>query len=162
RWGRNISRRSVNGWPGLASNCGAERYHEPQRDALSGSAMLDQARFAKLWQRLGAESDVGALFAALAASYAAPHPAYHRADHIGDCLSQFDAARTLALRPDEVEFALWFHDAVYDPKRADNEERSAAWAAQALMDAGVSAETTAHVSQLIVATKHASVPDDPD
>ncbi len=124
--------------------------------------MLNASRFAVLWHRLGATTDPGPVYTALAAACVEPHRAYHTAAHLDDCLAEFDAARALAVRPDEVEVALWFHDAVYDPRAADNEERSAAWAADALTAAGVAPEITARVRELILATKHAAVPTDPD
>jgi predicted metal-dependent HD superfamily phosphohydrolase len=124
--------------------------------------MLNQTRFAALWRRLGATTDPGPVYCALTTAYAEPHRAYHTAAHLDDCLAELDPARALAVRPDEVELALWFHDALYDPRAADNEERSAAWAADALTAAGVTAEVAARVRELILATKHAAVPTDPD
>jgi predicted metal-dependent HD superfamily phosphohydrolase len=118
--------------------------------------VLDFSRFYELWHRLGAAGDARPFFEELSAAYSEPHRAYHGAAHIFDCLQQFDAVRTLFVRPDEAEFALWFHDAVYDPKAADNEEKSAAWAAAALTNAGVSGESVMRISELILATKHSA------
>src|SRR6185295_1221583 len=56
----------------------------------------------------------------------------------------------------EVEIALWFHDAVYDVHRHDNERRSADWARDALAGAGVAATAIARVEALVMATRHAT------
>jgi predicted metal-dependent HD superfamily phosphohydrolase len=124
--------------------------------------MLDAARFAGLVRRLGGARAAAPSFDGLIAAYAEPHRAYHDVNHVDDCLTKFDAARDLAERPDEVEAAIWFHDAVYDPKAKDNEERSAERAAEALSAAGVDSEVLRRVVSLILATKHDREPFGPD
>ena len=120
--------------------------------------MINQARFANLWQRLGGQGDASELFAALVAAYAEPPRAYHNVAHLQDCLAQFDAARVEAQHPDAVEMALWFHDAVYDPRATDNEEKSAVWAIQALTIGGIAQATTARIAELVLITQHKAVP----
>ncbi len=63
----------------------------------------------------------------LLAAWSAPHRAYHGPRHL---LAVLDALPTQG--PDGRTFTLaaWFHDAVYDPRGADNEEASAAWLEQ--------------------------------
>jgi len=73
-------------------------------------------------------------------------------------LERLDEARSLAERPDEIEVALWFHDAIYDVRRHDNEERSADWACESLSAAGVSSDVVNRVRSLILVTDHRSPP----
>jgi predicted metal-dependent HD superfamily phosphohydrolase len=80
---------------------------------------------------------------------------YHTVDHLAACLREFDAFAELAVRPAEVEFALWLHDAIYRTWRSDNEERSAAWAARLLEQGGAPADVVDRVRALILATRHA-------
>ena len=60
-----------------------------------------------------------------------------------ECLALLDAHRAAAERPAEVALALWFHDAIYDVHRHDNEAQSADWARDALTAAGVPDEAAA-------------------
>ena len=53
-----------------------------------------------------------------------------------------------------MEFALWFHDAVYDPKAGDNEEKSAALARACLIESNASSLFTETVVRLVLATKN--------
>ncbi|WFC41995.1 N-methyl-D-aspartate receptor NMDAR2C subunit [Pseudoxanthomonas sp. SE1] len=112
----------------------------------------------RAWAGIGATGEGGVLFAQLKAAYAEQQRHYHTLQHLGECLSVFDAARGLAERPHEVELALWFHDAIYDIKAHDNEQRSADWARDALRDAGVAAEAAQRVHALVMATRHTAVP----
>lgn len=112
----------------------------------------------RAWSGVGAAGEGGALFAQLMAAYAEPQRHYHTQQHLGECLSAFDDARALAGHPDEVELALWFHDAIYDVKGHQNEQRSADWARDALRDAGVSTDAAQRVHDLIMATRHTAVP----
>ena len=54
--------------------------------------------------------------------------------------------------------ALWFHDAIYDTSRRDNEERSAQWARKSALSAGLSPERAERIAGLVLATKHDAVP----
>ena len=128
----------------------------------SESGRLDQKRWDALWTRLGAQGSGRSIFAHLNSAYAEPNRAYHTADHIRDCLTQLDRARELAQRPDEVEAALWFHDAVYVPGAPDNEDRSARLAQTALLACGVSLEVARRVAELVLATRHLTIPQEPD
>lgn len=85
--------------------------------------------------------------------YAEQHRHYHNQQHIADCLSEFDPARHLATEPDAVELAIWFHDAIYDTRASDNEERSAELASSWLRQAGASAALTDSVQRSVLATK---------
>jgi predicted metal-dependent HD superfamily phosphohydrolase len=115
-------------------------------------------RFAALWRRLDAQGDAHRLYRRLRRAHRQLWRAYHGEAHVGDCLEKLDAFRHLAGDPDAVEVALWFHDAVYVPWRATNEERSAAWARRELVQAGVGAERVEHVEALILATCHRDPP----
>lgn len=119
------------------------------------------SRFAKLMRRLGARGSVEELFHRLAAAWAEPHRVYHATSHLGDCLEQLDAAPADGGDRRVVEAALWFHDAVYDPRATGNETRSAAWASRDLRDAGVAPATVAEVARLVLLTRHAAPPTDP-
>ena len=114
------------------------------------------------WRELGAPQPDEALFRQLIAAWSEPLRRYHSLQHLRECLELFDAAREAAYRPAEVEIALWFHDAVYDAKRHDNEERSAQWACDAVLAAGLAPKTADSIHALVMATKHDAMPQDPD
>ncbi len=87
-----------------------------------------EQRFAQLWQRLlpaDSDADYRAAWNALEEGYCEPWRQYHSARHIAFCLREFDQVKTQLKAPDEVEMALWFHDAVMSQQADDNEARSA-------------------------------------
>src|SRR5579871_1864276 len=112
----------------------------------------DSKRWQQLWLTIRANGDALAWYDRLRSTYAAPGRCYHGQQHVVDCLAEFDAARGLAKQPEEVELALWFHDAIYDATAADNEERSAALAKECLEWAG-RADLGRTVAALVMATK---------
>ena len=117
------------------------------------------------WQSLMARLGLAAhrdTFDALHAAYSEPHRAYHTAEHIAACLRHLDEAADLAGAPDEIEIALWFHDAVYKTRAQDNERRSARWAVEFLKSSGTSEDVIARVERHIIATEHSAVPNEPD
>jgi predicted metal-dependent HD superfamily phosphohydrolase len=57
--------------------------------------------------------------------YSEKHRHYHALHHIGHMLNHFDQVSHLINNPVAVSFAIWYHDAIYDPTRKDNELRSA-------------------------------------
>jgi predicted metal-dependent HD superfamily phosphohydrolase len=121
------------------------------------------ASWQRLWGELGATVVNGGLMNQLVAAYSERHRHYHTLQHLRECLVQFDAAAMLARRPAEVELALWFHDAVYDPRRGDNEERSADWARDSVLAAGCGADMADRVAALVLATQsHVAAGDDAD
>lgn len=94
--------------------------------------------------------------------YDQPHRHYHSLQHLQECIVHFESAMGLANHPSEVEMALWFHDAIYDPHAKDNEQRSADWAVAELTRHGVGAASVQRVHALIMATCHSATPSDPD
>lgn len=112
-----------------------------------------QTDWIEAWRALGVAAPDG-LHERLLAAWSEPQRHYHTLQHLAECLDLADKLREAMAHPAEVVLALWFHDAVYDVRAHDNEARSAQWAAQALGDAGVSAEARERVDGLILATCH--------
>jgi predicted metal-dependent HD superfamily phosphohydrolase len=97
---------------------------------------------------------VGRTFDNLCKSYSEPHRHYHTLAHLTalfDCLEKHGEEIADAPR---VAFAAWYHDIVYDPRRGDNEAKSAERAMKELADLGAEGALRSHVVQLILATKN--------
>lgn len=129
---------------------------------MSGGETVLQASWRRAWRDIGAAGTGEAVRDRLLAAWREPARRYHTLQHLAECLAGFESARGLAARPGEVELALWFHDAVYDVRGHDNEERSAAWARDALAAAGVDGAAVARVDALVLATRHAAPAGTPD
>src|SRR5215467_12233913 len=87
----------------------------------------------------------------LVRAYVAPERHYHNLAHIEDMLSLMRSCANTLSDLQSVEAAIWFHDAVYDTRRHDNEEKSAELAAERL--AGVlSPDRIERVAKMIQAT----------
>jgi predicted metal-dependent HD superfamily phosphohydrolase len=74
------------------------------------------------------------------------------------CLSVLDRLRGACSDPNAVEMAVWFHDAVYDPRAKDNEERSADLARQVLDVGGFRPAFIDRVTELVLTTRHDAPP----
>jgi predicted metal-dependent HD superfamily phosphohydrolase len=97
----------------------------------------------------------------LLAAYADPDRGYHDVRHLSEVLERLDELAGAGTPYDRtaVLLAAWFHDAVYDGER-DAEERSAAWAEDALPGV-VDDATVAEVARLVRLTE-SHRPDDSD
>jgi predicted metal-dependent HD superfamily phosphohydrolase len=86
----------------------------------------------------------------LEAAYAEPHRRYHTRQHIEQCLALLDQVPDLEDSERQVlTWAIWWHDAVYDPTASDNEARSAELAKVDLRALGVSIHAREEVARLI-------------
>jgi len=80
--------------------------------------------------------------------------AYHTVEHVGEVVGALE----WLCSPDEVappvEFAAWFHDAVYDPRAApgENEQASAEYASDVLGPLGIPPVVIAEAGRLILTT----------
>lgn len=113
----------------------------------------NQHRWLTVWSSAEVSRTPVGWYERLTAAYSESHRHYHNQQHIAECLAELDQAQRLAHQPAAVEIALWFHDAVYDPKAVDNEERSAILANQCLVEANASDGLIKTVTNLVMATK---------
>ena len=128
---------------------------------------MDAAALASTWSGtlagLGAAGPVQDAGGRLLAAYQEPHRAYHDLLHLDEVLSRVAELSADADTPDVVRLAAWFHDAVYDPRAGDNEQRSAAWASTLLPRLGLSPAVVAEVGRLVRLTAgHQADPADRD
>jgi predicted metal-dependent HD superfamily phosphohydrolase len=112
----------------------------------------------RAWRGIGAANDGIAIYNVLVAAYHEPHRKYHTLQHLSECLALFTANQGLASHPAEVEMGLWFHDAVYEVKNSDNEERSAEWARAAAVTGGASEIVAERIHSLVMVTRHTDIP----
>lgn len=119
--------------------------------------MLDPAlaatQFEASLRECGASKPSQQVFERLLACYREDTRHYHNLSHIGHCLEGLDRFAQHAQHPAEVALALWFHDAVYNPKAKDNEAQSAQMAREELTRLGVAISSVDRICGHILATK---------
>lgn len=93
-------------------------------------------------------------FNRLEKNYSSKGRLYHNFKHIEECLKEFSEAKHLSKEPNALEFAIWYHDIVYDTKRKDNEEKSAAIAYNSALRRSLDYTFAARVKEIILATDH--------
>lgn len=80
-------------------------------------------RFTELCRSIGITTEKAeSVFRGLTAHYSEQHRSYHNLAHITYMLDELDASGVHSV---DIELAIWFHDAIYDPKKQDNELQSA-------------------------------------
>jgi predicted metal-dependent HD superfamily phosphohydrolase len=99
-----------------------------------------------------------AIRAELARAYTAPDRHYHSLTHIEALLNLAHQHQGTLADPDAVEAAIWFHDAVYDTLRHDNEDKSADLAVDRLKGA-TTQERLDRIAEMIRATANHQLPD---
>jgi len=96
----------------------------------------------------------------LIAAYSAPGRHYHNVQHLENLFAQVAA---FPLQDAVVVgLAIWYHDAVYEALRGDNEAKSAEWALAFLAETTLEPARCARVADLIRRTADHTQPQPPD
>lgn len=114
---------------------------------------MTKDRWLKLMKSMGLASSDDS-YDSLCNAYSERHRHYHTVQHINAMLRHFDLTSNLTEYPNEVELAIWFHDAIYKPFSLNNEKGSADWAKEFLIDHGYEENGIDRVYRLIMATLH--------
>lgn len=122
--------------------------------------VLNESRWRNLAAMLGLQRPQSE-FVKLAKRYGERHRKYHNARHINDCLAQLDSSSHEGADDPMVEYAIWFHDAIYITFSSENELRSADWAANVIRQSGGFVERADLAHSLIMVTRHREAPTEP-
>ena len=122
--------------------------------------MADVAQWLKAWRDLGVPDspELHRLYRDVLLRYSEPHRHYHTGQHLAECFEKVQHIISLAEHPAEVRVGLWFHDAIYDTRRHDNEQQSADWACSAAREMGANAASAQRIHDLIMFTRHSAAP----
>ena len=124
--------------------------------------MIDRKSWSKAWQLLGAKDGGDELHKKLVQCWSEGHRHYHTLQHLQECFGHLTGVEIDEKDAAAIAVALWFHDAFYDPKRDDNELRSADWLHGEARGSGMTMATAQRLHDLVMATKHETMPDDDD
>jgi len=89
----------------------------------------------------------------LSDAYSQPRRHYHNLTHLENLYHELVSIKTQIQDWKVLLWALFYHDAVYDTLKSNNEEKSAALAEKRMKSLGVSEEIVARVVEMILATK---------
>jgi predicted metal-dependent HD superfamily phosphohydrolase len=104
----------------------------------------------------------GSLWNEIEQAYTGRSRAYHTMEHLAHLYRELSAVTGLMDDPHAVWFAVCYHDIVYDASAPDNEEQSAAVAAERLRQLSLPEERSSRCIRHILATKGHSAQQDPD
>lgn len=131
-------------------------------DAGTDRAYLEQ-RWCELIPVATRSSDVArAALDELLAAYSASGRHYHGTAHIAQLLRLCDTQSAHFNDRTSVDLAIFYHDAIYDIARKDNEAQSACLAEARLPALGIASPQIARVATLIEATAHGVATPDPN
>jgi predicted metal-dependent HD superfamily phosphohydrolase len=122
----------------------------------------DKAHWSRAWAGLGIEPAPGRIYEELLTRYQEAHRAYHTREHLEECLLLLDEVWNECNHPEEMAIALWFHDAIYEPHRSDNEVASGRWLASVCYAMGVEELSIFRMRALVMATRHMAPVDQSD
>ncbi len=88
----------------------------------------------------------------IVARYSEPGRYYHSMEHLENMYRHLQTVFVHIDKNEDVLFALFYHDIIYDPLRKDNEAQSASYAKDILTKLRSPADKIANVTQLIEAT----------
>ncbi|HMO77883.1 MAG TPA: pantetheine-phosphate adenylyltransferase [Candidatus Paceibacterota bacterium] len=126
---------------------------------LKEKFVLGKARkyWVTLTSELGNPKGSEAVLKDLLTRYSESHRGYHNLAHI---VAMLDELELVGENDSALALAIWFHDAVYDPKAKDNEEQSAKLAKDSVKQIGLPDSLGEQVNDMVMATKHTAVPTD--
>lgn len=133
----------------------------PARRSTTMQPVVNTGMLSQSWQRAWAALGVPAplaVFDSLLAAYQEGQRSYHTLQHVQEMIALLDPELTQAQYPGELGLALWFHDAVYQPRGKDNELQSARWAVRVMHEQGLDEAAAQRVHGMIMATCHAAQP----
>lgn len=108
--------------------------------ALTDSVAADRATSDAVWHEL-------------VRHYSEAHRSYHNLSHVMRLLHHAESHRHQISHIETVEFAIWFHDVIYDTHLQDNERRSAEWARRAMIAMLIDERHIPPVMECIMATE---------
>jgi predicted metal-dependent HD superfamily phosphohydrolase len=110
------------------------------------------------WELLGCKPPPADCHQQLIDYYGESHRCYHTLTHLTDCFAHLSAVTPPSDLTASVALALWYHDAIYDPHRSDNEYRSAQLFESTARQIDLAEETTQKIVAMILATCHDTTP----
>ncbi|MFN3405359.1 MAG: hypothetical protein ACK40G_14760 [Cytophagaceae bacterium] len=121
--------------------------------------MQEQDKHKNYWyslcSRYGAsEAWINKSFNQITEAYSSGKRHYHNLNHINDLLKSAEEYKSIITDYDSVNFAIWFHDLVYNAIASDNEEKSASLANKWMQELKISEEQINKVVYMIMVTKN--------